>query len=63
MAAQIELRNGLQKMRIEAKLDVLPAKLLSHFFAHEIVQQRLIGQFTQFSDPSLSDCLHHPRAH
>ena len=31
MAAQIEWRKGLQKMRIDAKLDALPAKLLSHF--------------------------------
>ena len=63
MAAQIEWRKGLQKMRIDAKLDALPAKLLSHFLL-TIVQQRLIGQVTQFLGTSLSDCqVHHPFAH
>ena len=54
MAAQIEWREGLQKTRIDAKTRRFACEAFKPLSVDNTAQQRLIGQVTQFLDPSLN---------
>ena len=52
MAAKTNQRKGHQKMRVDAKLDALPARLLSHFLQTRLCHNASSAE-SQFLDPSI----------